>query len=47
MESGREVVEVMRAEVVAVVAVEKVAVVKRVRVKAMVKEVIMKSNQRR
>jgi hypothetical protein len=45
MESGREVVEVVRVEVVVVVG--KVVVVKRVRVKAMVKEVTMKSNRRR
>lgn len=45
MDSGREVVEVVRVEVVVVVG--KVVVVKRVRVKAMVKEVTMKSNRRR
>jgi hypothetical protein len=45
MEGGREVVEVVRVEVVVVVG--NVVVVKRVRVKAKVKKVTMKSNQRR
>lgn len=47
MEGGRDVVEVVRVEVVAVVGNVVVVVVKRVRVKAKVKKVTMKSNQRR